>query len=126
MLSRQEEMAERQRVFDQDQSVPRQATTLHQHALADAATPRGRFSAVETATVIGSKPDAASAYPAASAAHQTQLPDEPPLDDNPALEVASLVSTPQATPTSDVAPSAPLDVERAELGSLSQRTYRRF
>src|SRR6516165_5910500 len=111
----QREQAERQRVFAQDQSV-RQASTFHQHALADAQTPRGRFSAVETATVIGSKPDAASAYPAASAAHQIQLPDEPPLSlDNPALnpsELEAVSSAPQAT-NGPGDPSAPLGVERA-------------
>jgi len=36
MLSRQEEMAERRRVFAQDQSVPRPGSTMHAHALADA------------------------------------------------------------------------------------------
>ena len=43
MLSRQEEQAETRRVFAQDQSL--RASTLHQHALADANTPRGRFNA---------------------------------------------------------------------------------
>jgi hypothetical protein len=104
MLSSQEEQAERQRVFAQDQSVQRQATTMHAHAIADAATPRGRFSAVEAAYVVGST--ATPQYPQASTPFQRDpVPDEPPLDDNPALEVASIVSTPQAPdPTSD-APS---------------------
>jgi hypothetical protein len=92
LLSRQEEMLERQRTFEndlklreqqgrvfaQDQSLPRQATTMHAFAEADANTPRGLFSAVEAATVIGSKSGVASVYPAASAAHQIQLPNEPP------------------------------------------------
>jgi hypothetical protein len=68
MLSRQEDQRERERVlrndqrvrqeqeqgprvFAQDQSLPRQGTTFHQHALADATMPRGRFTAVEAATV---------------------------------------------------------------------------
>jgi len=77
MLSGQEEQAERRRVFAQDQSL--RASTYHQHAIADAETPRGRFSAVNAAVVVGSKADVASMYPAASAAHQTELPKEEPL-----------------------------------------------
>ena len=86
MLSRQQEEQDRirtlrndlsvreqqGRVFAQDQSLPNKASTLHQHALADADTPRGRFSAVETAYVVGSKADVAASYPAA-AAHQFDI-----------------------------------------------------
>jgi hypothetical protein len=79
MLSSQEEKIERMRVFAQDQSVQRQATTMHQFAVADAQTPRGRFSAIDAAYVVGSTPDVAGAYPAASAAHQVELPPEEPL-----------------------------------------------
>jgi hypothetical protein len=113
---------EQERVFA-DQSLPNQASTFHQHALADALTPRGRFSAVETSYVVGSKPDVSGAYPAASAAHQIQLPDEPPLGlDNPALEEPSTVllsSSGEATdPTSADAPSTPLG--QRGVGPLSQ------
>jgi len=79
MLSSQEEQAERRRVFAQDQSLRNQGSTFHQHALADAETPRGRFSAVSAAHVVGSKAGIASSYPAASSAHQTELPPEPAL-----------------------------------------------
>jgi hypothetical protein len=61
--SHQEEQEERRRVFAQDQSVPRQASTFHQHAQADADTPRGRFSAVSAAYVVGSKADVARRLP---------------------------------------------------------------
>ena len=54
MLSSQEEQAERRRVFAQDQSLRNQGSTLHQHAVADAETPRGRFSVVSNAYVVGS------------------------------------------------------------------------
>ena len=112
----QREQSERQRVFAQDQSLPKQATTFHQFAQADALTPRGRFSAVETSYVIGSKAGIASAYGACSSALAVQLPDEPPLDDNPALEVASTVPTPQAT-------DGPADVPSTSVppGSMSER-----
>src|SRR6516225_5582907 len=56
MLSSQEEQEERRRVFAPDQSLPNQASTFHQRAVADAAMPRGRFSAVEAATVVGANP----------------------------------------------------------------------
>jgi hypothetical protein len=112
MLSSQEEQIERRRTFAQDQSVRAQATTMHAFAQADAQTPRGRFSAVETATVIGSKAGIASSYSACSSALAVQLPDEPPLGlDNPALEPARPDEA-QAT-DGPAGPSAPLDVERA-------------
>jgi hypothetical protein len=126
MLESQREQAERRRVFA-DQSLPNRASTYNQHAIADAATPRGRFSAVEASTVIGAKADVAGAYSAASAAHQTELPPEPPtgyrIDE---LEVS--FPSPQAPdPTLADAPShTPLgDEQRTDVGSLS-RKYRRY
>jgi hypothetical protein len=103
---RQQQEERHQRVFAPDQSLPKQATTFQQFAQADADTPRGRFSAIDASYVVGSKSDVSDAYPAASAAHQIQLPDEPPLGlDNPTLEEPStvLLSSPgEATgPTSD-------------------------
>ena len=77
MLSSQEEQIERQRVFAQDQSVQRQATTMHAHAIADAATPRGRFSAVEAQTVVGAGP--IPNYPPAAAHQHDPCGQEPPL-----------------------------------------------
>jgi len=119
MLSSQEERAERQRVFAQDQSLRNQGSTFHQHALADADTPRGRFSVIDAAYVVGSKPDVASAYPAASSAHQTELPREPALGYriNDLEPSADLLSSPaeQPGPTSD--DPSPLG---RDVGSLSQ------
>src|SRR5262249_28765081 len=81
--SAQDEQHERRRVFAQDQSLHNQGTTFHQHAQADAETPRGRFSAVSAAHVVGST--ATPQYPQASAPFQFDpVPDEPPLSfDNP-------------------------------------------
>ena len=146
MLSRQEDQRERERVlrndqrvrqqqeqgsrvFAQDQSL-RRTSTFHQHALADADTPRGRFSAVENATVIGSKSGVASAYPAGPAwcADPGAQCVEPPLGlDSPDLEPASLASPAQATPSpaSTVAPSIPLGVEQRDAGlGLSSPSWR--
>ena len=132
MLSRQEEERERRAVLQNDQLVqaerrrvfapnlPRQSSTLHQHAIADADTPRGRFSAVSAAYVVGSTPTPATAYPAASA---HPVPDEPPLgyriDAMPDLEPSALssCSAEQTGPTSVDAPS-PLAGQRG-VGSFS-------
>jgi hypothetical protein len=61
---------------------------MHQFAQADAQTPRGRFSQIDAAYVVGST--ALPHYPQASTPFQRDpVPDEPPLGlDNPALEVA--------------------------------------
>jgi hypothetical protein len=118
-----EQQEERRRVFAQDQSLPKQAITFYQHALADADIPRGRFTEHERSTVIGSTPTPAyPAGPAWSADPGAQCV-EPPLGlDNPALEEAStgLLSSPveQTGPTSDDAPSTPLG-QRTGVGSLS-------
>jgi hypothetical protein len=88
MRNEQRVREEQRRVFAPDQSEPKQATTMHQFAQADAETPRGRFSAVGAAYVVGST--AIPQYPAASGPFQRDpVPDEPPLGDNPALELAS-------------------------------------
>jgi hypothetical protein len=131
MLSSQEEQIERRRVFAQDQSLPKQATTFHQFAQADANTPRGRFSAVDAAYVIGSKPDVASAYPAGPAwcADPGSQLLEPPLGlDNPALEPSAVFSSVEdSAPVSEVPSSSAHagDVER-NTGARNSRNYRRF
>ena len=118
MLSSQEEMEDRRRVLHNDRKV-REGGTFHAFAEADAATPRGRFSDVNAAYVVGSKPGIASAYPAASAAHQTELPPEPALGYriNDLEPSADLLSSPaeQPGPTSD--DPSPLG---RDVGSLSQ------
>jgi hypothetical protein len=87
MPSEQEEQKLKHDTLENDRRVRdaehrrilREGTTMHAYAQADAAIPRGRFAQVEATTVIGSKSDAAAPYPAASAAHQTELSPEPPL-----------------------------------------------
>jgi hypothetical protein len=127
--SEQEEQAERRRVELQDADVRRQqGTTMHQFAEAEAAIPRGRFDeAVPRPYVIGSKAAVASAYPAASAAHQTELPPEPPtgycIDDLDPSTSASVEAS--GEPMSDAAPSplTPLgDEQRADVGSSFPKT----
>ena len=79
MLSSQEEQAERRRVALQDASLreQQQGGTFHQHAVAEASTPLGRFGAIANAQVVGAT--AIPSYPAA-AAHQSD-----PCGPEPAL-----------------------------------------
>jgi hypothetical protein len=88
VLSSQEEPREREEVMRQDADWQRQlkaaakapANTMFQHAQSHANDEAGgRFTQVNAATVVGSKAEVAAVYPAASAAHQTQLPPEEPL-----------------------------------------------
>jgi len=86
MLSSQEQQRDRVETLRQDLSVRRQQEeggSMHAHALADADTPRGRFSAVSAVHVVGST--AVPQYPQASAPFQFDpVGDEPPLGlDNP-------------------------------------------
>jgi hypothetical protein len=113
------EQAERRRVFAQDQSVQRQATTMHQFAQADAQTPRGRFSAVDAASVIGAT--AVPNYPAA-ASQRDPVPPENPLGYSiDAMEPSTVSSFPveQTGDPTDPASTTPLAVERVG-SSLSQ------
>jgi hypothetical protein len=73
MLSWQEEQAERRRILREDQP-----TTMHQFALEET-IPRGRYDEVGKPNILAQSADIAAKYPAASAAHQTTLPPEPPL-----------------------------------------------
>src|SRR5262245_7087545 len=138
MLSKHEDQHERRETLRNDLSVRQQeqGSTMHAHAQADAETPRGRFSAVSAATVIGSKSDVAGAYPAAAAAHQTEVPPEPPLGYRiDAMEPLGLSPSAEAQGNSpnpasgEVVPfSASLDVEQrgAGLGPFSSHAFRRF
>jgi len=103
----QREQEETRSVYAPGQSLPKQATTFHQHALADAETPRGRFSAVSAAYVVGSEP--IPRYPQASGPFQHDpVPDEPPLGlDNPALDPGPDVSPAQATAGPFAPPAGP-------------------
>jgi hypothetical protein len=121
MLSSQIDQEERKRVLDNDTRVREQGGTFHQHAVADASTPRGRFDQVNSAYVVGSKPDVAGAYPAASSAHQVQLPDEEPtgyrIDQmSDPVEPSSFFTRQVTGPTSP--PSTPLG--QRDVGPLSE------
>ena len=118
MLSSQEEQAERRRVFAQDQSVQRQATTMHAFAQADAATTRGRFSAHEAATVVGAEPTIN--YPAASPHQHDPCGQEPPLG----FEIDQLEPSFPSVQAPGEPADAPLDVER--VGSPLSSRLRRF
>jgi hypothetical protein len=85
--SAQDEMAERRRVLLQDASV-REGSTYHQHAMADAQTPKGRFTAEAHSSIVGQSADP---WPKMPEGNPWAGPDlvgpEPPLSahDNPAL-----------------------------------------
>jgi hypothetical protein len=137
MLTDQEEQAEKRRVLLQDADVRRRqqeqaqrerSGTFFSHAQAAANdTGGGRFAALGNPTVVGASE--ATRYPAAAAAHQTELPPEPSLgfsiDEMPGLEssMATLCSSsveatgdPAAAPSSDDgSPATPSG------GSMSER-----
>jgi hypothetical protein len=120
MLSKQIDQAERRETLINDKRVRDQqqeqsGRTFHAHALAEASTPMGRFTAVTASTVVGAQP--ITNYPGAAAAHQIQLPDEPPLSafDNPAFDPGrDALPSAQALPNPASAPTG--DVECAGLG----------
>jgi hypothetical protein len=89
---------------------------MHQRAVAEASIETGRFTAVNAAHVVGSEP--AVRYPAASAAHQTELPPEPSLgfsiDEMPGLE--SSMATPVSS-SSIEATGDPADAPSSDDGS---------
>jgi hypothetical protein len=81
----QDEQRDKLQTLLQDADVRRQqqaqGSTMHQFAQQET-LPQGLFSApgaISTPNVIGAKPGVAAQYPAASAAHQTELPPEKPL-----------------------------------------------
>src|SRR5262249_40164536 len=82
MLTDQEEQAEKRRTLLNDARVREQSNsgdtgTFLSHTHIDDAG--GRFAAVNAAKIVGQLPTIAAGYPAASAAHQTELPPEGPL-----------------------------------------------
>jgi len=126
MLSRQEEEQERRETLENDRLMREQqrGSTFHQHGLSQAAElSGGRFAATGAPRVIGSTPSPASQYPAASSAHQTELPREEPLgiDINamPELEPAfplALAQDPGASER-DASSSAVAPADDVERGS---------
>src|SRR5262249_40678451 len=81
MLTEQEEQADKRRTLLNDARVREQSNgdtgTFLSHTHIDDAG--GRFAAVNAAKIVGQSPAIAASYPAASAAHQTELPPEPSL-----------------------------------------------
>src|SRR6516225_12409491 len=82
MLTDQEERAKKRRTLLNDARVREQSKngdtgTFLSHTHIDDAG--GRFAAVNAAKIVGQSPAIAAAYPAASSAHQTELPPEPSL-----------------------------------------------
>jgi hypothetical protein len=114
MLSSQEEQAERRRVLANDQRVKEQSGTFLSHTHMDEG---GRFAQVSSAQIVGQT--AVPNYPAASAAHQIQLPDEPPLSvhENPAFDPGPSPTQGFGDLTSD-AQSGMTTGEQRNVGSL--------
>jgi hypothetical protein len=81
MTSHDDEQKLRKETAENDRRLREQerAATMHEFAMSEASLDLGRYSAVSKQSVIGGEPDVAAAYPAASAAHQVQLPPEQPL-----------------------------------------------
>ena len=98
MLSSQEEQREREEVMRQDadlrrrqqEQVQRESSGTYLSHTHDDLSGGGRFAALGNPTIVGSTE--ATRYPAAAAAYQIQLPDEPPLGfDNPVLEPSAVM-----------------------------------
>jgi len=136
MTTDQEEQAEKRRVMLQDAGVrqQQQTSTFHQHAQAQAdEISQGRYRATGVPRVVGSTPTPASQYPAATAAHQTEVPPEGPLgyrvDAMPGLESSmappvEVTDGPAQAPSGDGGPatsSGGLVSERAGSSPLSQK-----
>jgi hypothetical protein len=133
MLTRQEEEAEREAVLENDRLVREQqkqreqSGTFFSHAQAQAAElAQGRFAGVNSASVIGSTE--ATRYPAASLAHQTELPPEPSLgfsiDEMPGLEPSMATpcsSSIEETGDPAYAPSGDSLVQQPSGGLMSER-----
>jgi hypothetical protein len=128
MLSNQEDQGERRRVLANDARVREQSGTFFSHTHMDEG---GRFAQVSNAQIVGADP--IPNYPAASAAHQIQLPDEPPLGfDNPALENSTVACPVEAQPggpaeapaTTSVSPGQLSDKHAA--GPSPRQPFREF
>ena len=141
MREDQIDQAERRATLENDRRVREQSKngdtgTFLSHTHIDDAG--GRFSAVNAAKIVGQSPAIAASYPAASAAHQTELPPEPSLgfsiDEMPGLE-SSMAPPVEATgdpadaPSSDDGGSATssggLMSERAGSSPSNKRTEER-
>ena len=138
--SDQEDQADKRRTLINDARVRNQSNgdtgTFLSHTHIDDAG--GRFAAVNAAKIVGQSPAIAASYPAASAAHQTELPPEPSLgfsiDEMPGLEPSTAppveaTGDPADAPSSDDGGSATssggLMSERAGSSPSNKRTEER-
>ena len=129
--SDQEDQAEKLRVTLQDADVRNRSRngdtgTFLSHTHIDDAG--GRFVQVNAAKIVGQSPGIAASYPAASAAHQTELLPEPSLgfsiDEMPGLENPTGVSVFPPVATGDPADAPSSDDGGPAIppgGSMSER-----
>ena len=133
MLSSQEDQAERvrtllndarvreqreqeRRVFA-DQSLPNQASTFHQHAVADAAMPLGRFSAISNAQIVGQ----GAQYPPAGVHQRDPVGTEPPLGYSvDAMEPSTVLLSSSGEATRPTSSDDPSPLGRDDVGPFSQ------
>ena len=131
MLTDQEDQADKRRTLLNDARVREQSKngdtgTFLSHTHIDDAG--GRFSAVNAAKIVGQSPAIAASYPAASAAHQIELPPEPSLgfsiDEMPGLESSIATSSSSVEATGDPADAPSSDdggSATSSGGSMSER-----
>src|SRR5262252_7677577 len=110
MREDQIDQAERRATLENDRRVREQSKngdtgTFLSHTHIDDAG--GRFATVNAAKIVGQSPAIAASYPAASAAHQTELPPEPSLgfsiDELPGFESSMATSSSSVEATGDPA-----------------------
>lgn len=135
-LSRQEEMDERKSILENDQRLRNQGTTFHQFGTSEAETPKGRFTAHDTAQVVGATP-VPSYIGAPNWAHDP-VPQENPtgIDINAIeptgekFEVERSLSVPTSSASTPLAEHGDPTLDRTPRGvgspTFSSRTYRRF
>jgi hypothetical protein len=126
-MTHAEEQRERREYIEDERRKRQQPSTLHQHAIADAETDRGRFTAIERATVIGSTPlPQYPQLPSGPWSGEDLVGIEPPLG----FEIHAMASIDPSPvfipveapgPASADAPSVLTvpDVQRADAGQLS-------
>jgi hypothetical protein len=94
---------EHQREQEERRRILLEGTTMQQFAQSQAdEINQGRFAATGVPNVIGAKPGVAQMYPAASAAHQVDLPKEEPLGF--AIDEMPFENSAGASPVEDAEP----------------------
>ena len=110
-------MEEKKRIIREEAQQPK-GFTYHSHTVADAATPRGRYAAVEAATVVGAGAPQYPRQPVDSAFANDPVPDEPPLgyaidEQEPVGETFEIERSlgAVAAPSSGLVPPSPDEVD---------------